>query len=181
MVPRLSDLPRLLVLIGLLLPGLLIGCDATGPDPAAQGAFTATLRGPADVEFRGEAVHESVEGEALLGVLTNFSIRLTDQNWSSTRRAIYFVRGTPDELTVGTYPLLDLSGDDPARLNPERVWAYVNDPGDEVAYSRGGELRIVEARGDRIAGTFRFPAGPLSDSSRTPTVWADGSFTSLRR
>jgi hypothetical protein len=168
------------VLIGLL-PGLLIGCDATGPDPVAQGAFTATLRGSADVEFRGEAVHETVEGEALLGVLTNFSIRLTDQNWGSTRRAIYFVRGIPDELTVGTYPLLDLSGGDPARLNPERVWAYVNDSGDEVAYSRGGELRIVEAQGDRIAGTFRFPAGPLSDSSRTPTVWAEGSFTSLRR
>jgi hypothetical protein len=180
MIPRVPATTRLLLLIGLM-PGLLIGCDATGPDPAAQGAFTATLRGPADVEFRGEAVHESVEGEALLGVLTSFSIRLTDQNWSSTRRAIYFVRGTPDELTVGTYPLLDLSGGDPARLNPERVWAYVNHPGEEVAYSRGGELRIVEARGHRISGTFRFPAGPLSDSSQAPSVWAEGSFTSLRR
>jgi hypothetical protein len=176
------------MLASLLLPWLLAGCDATGASSAERGRFTASFRGAADVDFRGEAVHEGVEGEALLQALTNFSIRLTDRNWSSTRRAIYFARRDVSRLAPGTYALINLSGSqhdlsavDPSHLDPERVWGYVAGVDDQFWYSLGGELRIEEASGERLSGTFQFPAAPLSGISQADTVWVAGTFESLRR
>jgi hypothetical protein len=145
------------------------------------GRFTATVRGAVDTNLRGKANHETLAGELLLGVLTNFSIRLTDDDRSADR-AVYFVRRDTSLLTVGTYPLLNLTTDDAERLDPKRVWAYVGGVGDDFAYSREGELQIEEARHGRLVGTFRFRAAPLSASSSSEEgILVNGSFESSRR
>jgi hypothetical protein len=66
-------------------------------------------------------------------------------------------------------------------LDPQRAWAYVGGVGEDFVYSRGGELRIEEARGDRLAGTFRFPAAPLSDTTGADVITVEGTFESVRR
>jgi hypothetical protein len=171
----------LLPVVAALFALLLVGCDATGAEPDERGRFTATFDGAATAAFGGEAVHDRVEGALLLGALTNFSVRLTDRDWSRTRRAVYLVRRDPATPRPGTYPLLDLSAQRPAPLASSRMWAYVSGAGEDTAYSLGGELRIEEASGDRLTGTFRFPAAPLSDTTQATTVWVEGSFVSLRR
>lgn len=176
---RYHSFPSLLSAITLFL-FLLVGCDGAGVKPSETGQFVATIGGVTTAEFRGEAVHEFIDGDGLLEVFTTLSIRLTDRDWSRTRRGIYFSLGDSSALAEGIYPLLDFSSPD-RPLSSGRMWAYVGGKDEDFAYSRGGELRIVEMQGNRVTGTFQFPAAPLSDSTDLATITVEGTFESLRR